>query len=77
MTRTLRHKFSVQIEIDPVAWDRNYGPEDVGFDSREYLAGALDELITQFIDRSGNRGKVRYVAWEGSGPGIPLSEVAK
>lgn len=72
MTRTLRHRYTVQIEIDPTAWDANYGPEDVQEDSRSYLMTAIEETVNAFLRSTGNRGRVRLVAWKGSGPGVPL-----
>lgn len=70
VTRTLRHKYSVQIEIDPAAWATAYGSDDVMQDSQEYLLSVIEGALHDYFERASNGGKVRYVAWESTGPGV-------
>lgn len=73
-TKTLRHTFTVQVEIDPLVWDMNYGtgPEGVQDDSVDHLKNVIETTISDWIEQSGNTGKVRMVTHERTAPDTPM-----
>lgn len=54
-------RYEVAVNVDPVAWEMNYAPEDIPGDIRNYVSDVITELVAEWLRRTGNSGSVTVV----------------
>lgn len=57
MKKTISIDLRVSIDLDPEAWEANYGQEAKPSVIREEYREVIEEMLTKYIRDTGNEGK--------------------